>query len=72
MLVDLQRDAVQLAGVVAAQVEGGFTQRLAGQGSGVDRRATRLRLAFHDRDALLEVRRLRRGFFARGTRTNDD
>src|SRR5436190_22382014 len=67
-----QIDTVQAALPQATEVERGLTQRLGGDGPGVDRRAARLRRALHDAHALAEVRGLRRSLLPGGTRADDD
>ncbi len=72
--VFLERHAepVELALAITGQEERGLAQRLRWKRSGVDRRAARFLRALDDGDALLEIRSLRRAFFAGGSTADHD
>jgi hypothetical protein len=65
-------EPVELALAITRQKERGLTQRLRRERAGVDGGAARLGSALDDRDALSEVRGLRRAFLARRAATEHD
>ena len=70
--IHVERHAVQTPPLEPREVERGLAQRLRGQRARVHARAAQRGRLLDERDALAEIRRLRRALLARRARADDD